>query len=1046
MDQVKFKDFNKNFDKYVKELNKKLKTEIAKEHSYRPAFQNFIESINPGYDAVNDGKAIDCGAPDFIIQKSQIPYGHIETKDIGIDLSKTEKTQQLKRYLSALNNLILTDYVEFRWYDNARLKMTVKIGNISNKIITVQQSEIKNLELLLKNFFKSERTTVSSPKELANVLADKARIFESSLTEAFFKESKNGYFHKQLDALKDSIFPHITRDKFLDLYTQTVCYGIFVARCSSPEMKDFNRRNAVLCFPSSDTFLKNLFIEVSSKKLDRSITWIIDDIAELLAKSDIKKIIKNFGKLNGKMDPVIYFYEEFLSKYNPKLKIDRGDFATPLPVVSYLVNSVHKLLTSSLKKEMGLADSEVQVLDPAVGTGTFLFYLIEHLHDFFKNQGKEKQWNEFVKKKLLKQIFGFEILMAPYAISHLKLGMKLQEYGFKFGKTDRLGIYLCNTLAEPTVPYKTPFAPWISAEGNAANKIKNKTPIMVILGNPPYKKISETRTPWADELLEEYRSVDGHPLEERKIWLQDDYLKFFRFGHWKIDQTGVGILAFITNHGYLDNSTLRGMRQSLMKTFDQIFILNLHGNYQKSEKTPTGGTDENVFDITQGVSIGIFVKTTKNNQPAKEIKYYDKWGLRDTKYKYLETNDVESTKWRTITPSSPNYYFVPKDWKYKSEFDLGWSIQDIFLEKNSGFVTARDKFVIDTRKSELEGRIAEFANLKKSNDEISEKYSLHDTTSWTFTEARKTLSKRSSVQSDMTTCLYRPFDVRHIYYSKDLLERPVYEIQQHLLKDNLALLAIRPQSPTIDYSFVFCTNKITDQCAAGRKKVGAGTTYVFPLYTYEGKLKKLSLNLDFIKDIEKRLGLKFVEKERGDFNSTLGPEDIFYYIYAILHNPQYRIRYAEFLKTEIPKIPLTEDKKLFKTFAEYGERLVNLHLLKDPSLAKLNTKFPVSGSNVVEKEYPKYDKANERVYINQTQYFVKVSEDVWNFEIGGYDCCLDWLRHRRNYKLTSSEITTYQTLIKSVDEIIKVVTDLNKKLVKWPLSKTKKFNSQTTLF
>jgi predicted helicase len=1045
MHQVKFKDFNKNFDKYVEELNKKLKTGISKEHSHRPAFQNFIESIT-GFDAVNDGKAISCGAPDFIIQKSLITYGHVETKDIGIDLTKIEETEQLKRYLPALNNLILTDYVEFRWYDNAELKMTVNIGTLSNKIITVQQSEIKNFELLLKNFFKSTRTTVSTPNELADVLADKARILESSLTEAFLRENENGYFHKQLDALKNSIFPHITIDKFLDLYTQTVCYGLFVARCSSPEMKNFNRTNSVLCFPRSDTFLKKLFIEVSSKKLDSSITWIIDDISELLAKSDIKKIIKNFGKSKGKMDPVIYFYEEFLSKYNPKLKIARGDFYTPIQVVSYLVNSVHKLLTSSLKKETGFADSDVQVLDPAVGTGTFLFYLIEYLHDFFKNKGKEKQWNKFVKEKLLKHLFGFEILMAPYAISHLKLGMKLQEYGFKFGKKDRLGIYLCNTLAEPTVPYKTPFAPWISDEGNAANKLKNKSPVMVILGNPPYKKISTTRTPWADELLKEYRSVDGRPLKEKKIWLQDDYLKFLRFGHWKIEQNGVGILAFITNHGYLDNSTLRGMRQSLMKTFDQIFILNLHGNSKKSEKTPTGGIDENVFDITQGVSIGIFVKTTKNNLPSKEIKYYDKWGLRNKKYKYLEINDVESTKWKTITPSGPNYYFVPKNWKHKSEFDLGWSIRDIFLEKNSGFVTARDKFVIDTRKSELESRISEFANLRKSNDEIGEKYSLHDTSSWSFSDARKTLSKISSIQSDMTTCLYRPFDVRHIFYSTDILERPVYQIQQHLFKDNLALLAIRPQSPTIDYSFVFCTNKITDQCAAGRKKVGAGTTYVFPLYTYEGKSKKLSLNLDFIKDIEKRLKLKFVEKERGDFNLTIGPEDIFYYIYAILHNSQYRIRYAEFLNTEYPKIPLTEDKKLFKFFTKYGEKLVNLHLLKDPSIIKLNTKFPIKGSNVVERGYPKYDKVNGRVYINETQYFVKVPEDVWNFKIGGYDCCLDWLGHRKNYKLTSKEIITYQTLLKSVCEIIKVTADLNKKIIKWPLSKTKKFNSQTTVF
>ena len=671
------------------------------------------------------------------------------------------------------------------------------------KKIEEDYAEIEKFELLLKEFFSSKIPTIKTAEVLAIRMAELSKLFKNGIIETLKREDMEGDLHSQMNAFKEILIPDIEENQFADIYAQTIAYGLFAARCAKKDTESFSRIDASYCMPKAYPFLRKLFLQIAGPDLDERIAWIVDEIADLLFRSDMNSILEDFGDLSSKRDPVVHFYETFLSTYDKDLKQKRGVFYTPTPVVSYIVRSVDLLLKQSFGKNSGLSAPEILVLDPACGTGTFLYSAIDQIYSYFK--GQEGSWDTYVSDKLLPRIFGFEVLMAPYAVAHLKIGLQLQQLGYKFEKDTRLGIYLTNSLEDGIKKSESLFSKWITEEANEAAEIKRTKPIMVIIGNPPYRKISANHGNWIANLLEEYREVDGMPLKERKLWIQNDYIKFIRFAQWRIEKTGSGILAFITGHGYLDNTTCRGMRQSLMKTFDEIYLLNLHGNEKRKETTPTGKKDENVFDITEGVVIALFVK----NKKAKDnvVKHHDLWGLRQLKYDWLNENDVSTTNWEIINPQSPYYFFTPKDFHLKKEYESYWSLKEIFKENNVGFVTARDKFVTDFDQSLIEDRLIEFMDSKKSDSYISKKYSIHDTTSWNLSKARKNQALVQSWKSYFKTCLYRPFDERWIYFSALLLERPVMQIQKNMFKPNIALLANRPQSPTIEYNFIFCSIK-----------------------------------------------------------------------------------------------------------------------------------------------------------------------------------------------------------------------------------------------
>lgn len=1048
----------KPLNEYFNTLQKNLDTGKATEPSHYPALKLLTESLAEGLTVLNNPKWIDCGAPDFLISKDSTTVGYIEAKDIGRSLDEAEKSDQLKRYRDSLTNLILTDYLEFRWYVDGQKRLTAHLGILTkdNKIKRDKEG-IQKVAELFEVFLAHEAKGVGTPKELAERMARLAHMIRDLIINAFKKEPESGTLHAQFSAFQENLIPDLSTEQFADMYAQTIAYGLFAARCTNPENSHFTRFDAALNLPKTNPFLRKLFQHIAGYDLDDRIAWLVDDLSQVLRQADMEAVLKDFGKRTAKEDPVVHFYETFLREYDPKTREMRGVYYTPEPVVSYIVRSIDYLLKTRFTKPQGLADPSVLILDPAVGTATFLYNVIKQIHEGFIKQGQTGMWNDYVAERLLTRLFGFELLMAPYAIAHLKLGLLLQETGYQFKSDQRLSIYLTNTLEEAIKKSELLFAQYIVEEAEAAARIKKDLPIMVVLGNPPYSGISanvsmriveDSKTgkkkkelTWIGKLIEDYKMVDGKPLNERKQWLQDDYVKFIRFGQWRIERTGQGVLGFITNHAYLDNPTFRGMRQSLMNTFTDIYILDLHGNVKKREVAPDGSRDENVFDIQQGVAIGLFIKDPGKTSPAR-VHHVDLWGLREGKYRTLSEIDVYVSHQKELKPNSPFYFFVPRHEELSGEYEQGWKVTDILPVNRTGIVTARDEFVIDFEPQLIQQRIQIFLDKSLDDLTVKEKLSLSENYAWRVSQARKELMTAKELDSYFTHILYRPFDVRSIFYHSSVVWRTRSEVMRHMLMEkNLGVLWTRPQSPNYEFS-VLATRLLIDQCAIGNKSAGGGISYIGPLFLYPSEqeitsgLYKLgerrpNLNPKFIKAVSEKLGLKFLEDGKGDLTKTFGPEDIFNYAYAVFHSPTYRGRYAEFLKIDFPRLPLISDKALFEALVAKGAELVALHLMESPKLDNLITKYPVAGSSIVEKV--RYDENNKRVYINKLQYLEGVPSEVWNFQVGGYQVCEKWLKDRKGRTLSYDDLTHYQKIVVALKETIRLMQEIDVLIPGWPI-------------
>ena len=1021
---------------YVHALESELKAGGATEHTHRPALKTLLQSLNPGIIATNEPQHITAvGAPDFRITKNKLKIGNLETKDIGVNLDEALKTEQLKRYLKALPNLVLTDYLEFRWYVGGKLRLKAILGTHTKDAIKQDKDGVQEVTDLLTAFLNHKPEPIGSPKELAGHMARLADIMRDSTIKTLKGELGTGSLHAQWQAFRDNLIPELSIEQFADMYAQTIAYGLFAARCETDNGKDFTRQQAAYLIPKTNPFLRKLFNHIAGPELDASITWAVDDLAQILAYADMEAVLKGFGKSTGKEDPVVHFYETFLKEYDPKTREMRGVYYTPLPVVSYIVRSIDHVLKTRFGKAQGLADPSVLILDPAVGTATFLYMVMQEIHDAVIKQGQQGTWNDYVKDKLLPRLFGFELLMAPYAIAHLKLGRLLKETDYQFQTDQRLGIYLTNTLEEAVKHAETMFAQWITEEANAAADIKKTKPIMVVLGNPPYSKSSANKGKHIEELMERYKTA---VRSERNIQpLSDDYIKFIRFAHERIERTGYGIIGLITNNSYLSGLIHRGMREELMKSFSEIFVLNLHGSALLGEKVPEGGKDENIFDIKQGVSIVLCIKNPHINQNVK-VKYAELWGNREGKYAYLATADISVTKWDLLVPTSPNYFFVPKDITQMAEYKKGWLISDIYPLNTSGIKTHHDNFVIDFELSSLKERITEFREDTLNDNEIRQRFNLNETNSWNIASARKTLREDKDWDKAFSKVLYRPFDRRFIFYHKGIIERPRTEIMRHMaVSGNKGIIVDRTTSIEMPFTHVFTSNSAIDVRTLPDY---GGAPYIFPLYLYptDGELqfgegRRPNLNPDFIKDFSEKLGLKFIEDDKGNLQETFGPEDIFNYAYAVFHSPTYRKRYAEFLKIDFPRLPLTSNKELFKALLVKGDVLVSLHLMESPLLEKLYThvKFNIPGSCVVEKV--SYDEKTRQIYINKTQYFEGVPSEVWNFHIGGYQVCQKWLKDRKGRKLSIDDINHYQKIVVALKETIRLMAEIDALIPKWPI-------------
>jgi len=630
--------------------------------------------------------------------------------------------------------------------------------------------------------------------------------------------------------------------------------------------------------------------------------------------------------------------------------------------------------------------------------------------------------------------------MAPYAVAHLKLGLLLQETGYEFKSEQRLGIYLTNTLEEAIKHSETLFAQWISEEANAAARVKKDEPIMVVLGNPPYSKVSANKGKWIENLMESYKQTVKTEETQRQA-LSDDYAKFIRFAHWRIEQTGCGIVGLITNHAYLDGPLFRDMRKALLDTFSEVYILQLHGDSRKGEIAPSEVKDENVFDIQQGVAISILVKEQRKSCTTK-VYHADMWGTRESKYSVLNNTDVSSTEWTALKPEPQYYFFTPFTGDLKQEYEGFWVLTAIFgtgtpqkdahVAYGAGFVTQQDTFAIGFDPEALFENVATFLNLSQSKDELWARFRFCTTNQWNFEKARQEL-KDINLDNFLKRCLYRPFDYRYTLYHKHVATILRNPIMRHLQKPNLAMLSTR-RVTRLPFDNFLVTQEIVEYKAVSHDR----NTMVFPLYLYpsEGEMqlgghRRPNLNPEFIKAVSEKLGLEFVGDGRGDLEQTFSPEDIFYYAYAIFHSPTYRSRYAEFLKIDFPRLPLTSDRSLFKSLAVKGADLVSLHLMESLLLNNFITKYPVEGSDMVDKV--SYDESNQRVYINKEQYFEGVRPEIWDFHIGGYQVAQKWLKDRKDRTLTYDELTHYQKVIVTLKETIRIMAEIDALISEWPI-------------
>lgn len=1037
-----------NVQEYLESVNQRYKLGNSTEHTFRGDLQQLIESLVPNIRATNEPKRQSCGAPDYILTKKEIPIGFIEAKDIGDKdlegIRKNGNKEQFDRYKKSLNNIIFTDYLDFHLYCDGQFIMRIRIGEIGDKGILPLIDNFSRFENFIKDFCTQVGQTIKSSKKLAEMMAGKARLLSDVIEKALTSDeinNANSTLEDQMNAFKQILIHDITPKGFADVYAQTIAYGMFAARLHDPTLPTFSRQEAAELIPKSNPFLRKLFGYIAGPDIDDRIKWIVDSLVDVFLYCNVEEILKNYGKSTKMDDPIIHFYETFLSEYDPKLRKARGVWYTPAPVVDFIVRAVDEILRTEFNFPLGLVDysktkikveiqgkkveqdvHKLQILDPATGTGTFLVETVKHIHKQFK--GQQGVWSNYVENHLLPRLNGFELLMASYAMAHLKLDLLLSETGFIPTKDQRFRVYLTNSLEESHPNTGTLFDNWLSTEANEANFIKRDKPVMCVIGNPPYSVSSHNKSKWIEKLTTDYK----RDLNERNIQpLSDDYIKFIRFGQHYIDKNGSGVLAYISNNSFIDGIIHRQMRKNLLESFDKIYILDLHGSTKKNETSADGRKDENVFDIMQGVSINIFIKTgMKKKNSHADVYHSDLFGTRDFKYESLNSNSLKSTLWEKLTSHSPNYFFTKKDFSGKSSYELGFKINSLFIHNACGLVTARDSLVIRPKKSDLEDVVRDFRNLDENS--FRNKYNERkDSRDWSYLRAKKDLDN-----SIITTIDYRPFDKRFIIYSansKGILSYPRNEIMRNMLSSNNLALLICKQQSTFDFQHIFITDTLSDKCSVSLQTKEA--SYHFPLYiNNEFDLQQRighidqrtpNLNLELVNKFSEILNLTFTN-EKTIIDGTFAPVDILDYVYAILHSSKYRIKYKEFLKIDFPRVPYPPSSEIFFQLVKLGEQLRKIHLLTHPTLDILITEYPIDGNNLVSSL--KYE--GRRIYINEIQYFDNVPQTVWNFYIGGYQPAQKWLKDRKGVVLDFTDILHYQKVIVALVETNKIMIEIDK--------------------
>ncbi|EOX8340356.1 type ISP restriction/modification enzyme [Campylobacter jejuni] len=1024
-----------------------------KEHTHRTALQNLLQAIKDNQDKQNkisikqepnndkEGR----GAPDFLITKDFLTLGYIENKRVNANLDNIITSDQILKYTKLSPNIILTDYLRFILLslndkNEIIICKEVKICSLDEiKSVIKNQSllDTKTQELneLFSIFFSKIPNPINSALDFANHLSLRTRILKDEL----LLSSKNETLLSLFNTFKETLYKELSYEEFCDSFAQTLTYSLFLAKLNNDTAKEIDLNNAKKFIPKSFPLIRSMsgFLDDSFENLE-NIKWLLEEIINIINHIDITSIIKELNKTGEKdlfnrptilsthKDPYLHFYETFLASYDPKLREVRGVYYTPAPVVIFIINAIDEALKQDFNHKKGLSealDKNITLLDFATGTGTFLLEAFRKaLEPISKNSVN------YNPKVLIDKFCGFEFLIAPYTIAHLKISQSFkEEFNSPLNDDESLKIALTNTLYSKSISKEqndqnTLFTLIdLTKEFKKAQKIKEEQ-ILIITGNPPYSGASSNKGLYEDEIKISYglEPSKANLNNEQKKWISsyfkekskqntstfkaiyekhkleneknskvmlDDYVKFIRFAQSKIDSQESGIFAFISNNSFLDNPTFRGMRYSLMQSFDKIYILNLHGDTRKKEKAPDGSKDDNVFDIMQGVSINIFIK---QNSKAKNtnIYYHDLYGKRKDKYEFLYENDLNSIKWTLVKNNEPFYLFLPQNNDLLEEYNKGISVKDIFMLSSVGIASSKDAILISTNNKKLEQQVYNFYN------EFDKKY--------------------------IKEIAYKPFDTQKIYYDIKKVERPRIDIMEHFLGyENIGLIYDRGTNLK-EISNLFISSKVIDKHLVG------ANSYVSPLYLYPTTRSKKFLKKENPNFNEENFTSK-IENFKESFRTFIdelykekfSPEDILGYIYAVLFHKIYREKYLDFLKIDFPKIPFTKDKNTFKNLSKLGLKLVNLHLLKNDELD-----FNVGEAlfkDIKNKNFKiqkiKYNKDVKELFINESLYFNKVSPEIYEFKIGGYAVLDKYLKSHKEEDIDHKHFTL---IIQTLDEISKI--------------------------
>lgn len=1028
----------KDIKSFVEEYKTILNTGVATELSYRSTFEALFKK-GTGVIPVNDPKTVNHNKPDFTFlleTNTDFIVGYAEMKDVGVNLDDIERSNQWERY-KALTNIFLTDGFEWRFYKNGIEYTRIRIVCFDSftHSITPCPEYYEALANQLNYYFANSTESVTSGQKLAEIMGNRARLIRDKI---LCNVSDGHIINEDIDGMynmfKNLLVEDLTIESFADMYSQTLIYGLFIARYNDSTPDSFSRSEARELIPKANHLLRDFFDHIAGATFDSNLQPIVDSLCQIFCVCDVKSVVSkhvNNDEIDYR-DPIIHFYEDFLKSYDPILKKKMGAYYTPTPVVKFIIKAVD----TSLKEDFGIVDGiasadtttytrhvdegykigksadaktyytekvtipKVQLLDPAVGTATFLNETIRYIFkQRFANQ--KGMWSDYVNNCLIKRLNGFEIMMTPYTIAHLKLGMTLQSLGATLPK-ERLRVFLTNTLTEGIkndLPLLQLFGltKAVTQESELAAEVKNEYPIMAIIGNPPYSGESSNKGEFAMKLVEKYKYEPGGTVklqEKNPKWINDDYVKFIAFSEEMISRNEKGIMAMITNHGYLDNPTFRGMRWHLLSTFDKICIVDLHGNSKKKEVSPDGSKDENVFNIMQGVSIIIAIKKT-NKKTLGTVYHADIYGTRQQKFAKLKESDIEFTK---VQLDEKMYYFVPQNTEGKEEYEKGILLNELMPSNSVAVVTGNDNVLLDA-----------------DPDKLLEKLQVHRITGQGKTAER--LQKVNLDESKIVPIAYRLFDRRFIYFDSNVVERPRYEVMSNYISNNYGLDSLRNYSMIFKRGFsekdvppVHIADCISESRYWSRSGM-QGIDYNAPLYVRITDSYMPNFNAELLSKLFSEAGPEEIDKTT--------PESTFFYIFAALHSRNYCKKYNEFIKADFPRVPRPHNWKEYWRLSDLGKKLADLYMMS----VRLETEvaFPESGSNTIESVAFE----DGKVYINETQFFENVPAQIWNTFVGGYQPAQKWLKDRKGKTLSFKDFEHYEQIISVLVEAERIMDEID---------------------